>query len=182
MHPTSKKSSFVVIAIAALLSCTLEMPGQQPAAGAGGAPANTSQSDPEGGQAREQRRNVFVYLGLSPEQKREWIRIQRETTQNVRAARIDDSLSEEQMQQKLREIHAEQRRQIIALLTPQQQESLKQWWEEQKQQKEKEKGSDAPSGSSATKPSSADDDYFAGMVQDPDPAPAKGNKSSPPKN
>lgn len=185
MHPTSKKY-LIFVAVAAALFLALEMTAQQPTANAGSAPQNAGLSDPQSAQAHQQqqrRANVIVYLGLSAEQKQEWLRIQKETAQNVHAARVDDSLNEEQMQQRLREVHTEQRRQLMALLTPQQQDALKHWWEDQKQQKEKEKGVDGGSGSGAPTPSSvANDDFFAGMVQDSEPAPAKGNKQNPAKN
>lgn len=185
MDRTSKKHIVILAAAAALSFLTLSASAQPGASGNGNAPSNAlpnaGQGDPQNGQARQpQRRNVFVYLNLTNEQKQEWQRIQRETTQNVRAARLDESLSEEQMQQKLREIHAEQRRQLLGLLSPEQQEALKQWWEEQKQQK-----ADGNSGSATTAASSANnDDFFAGMVQDPAPGPAKSVQKKPgnPKN
>ncbi|HEY6270745.1 MAG TPA: hypothetical protein VIX19_01995 [Terriglobales bacterium] len=185
MYPTSKKLMIAATAALALL-LALEMPAQQSVAGDGGTATNTGQSDPQTQPGQQQRRpNVMTYLNLTVEQKGEWLRIQRETAKSIHAARVDDSLNEEQMQQKIKEIHSEQRRQLLALLTPQQQEALKQWWEEQKQQKAREKGTDSPSGPGAsTTAGAANDDYFAGMVQDdPDSAPAKAAQTkAPPKN
>ncbi len=103
------------------------------------------------------------------------------------AARRDDSLNVEQMQQKIKEIHAEQRRQLLAILSPQQQESLKTWWEEQRRKQQEKKSDAAAPGASEDKPGASDDDFFAGMVQDDDPAagPAQARnqkKPAPPQN
>ncbi len=138
-------------------------------------------------QARQQqfRRLAMLAqrLSLTDDQKREWVQIQKQTTQNVWAARRDNSLNEEQMQRKIKEIHAEQKRQFLALLTPQQQEALKQWWEEQKQKQQEKNAEAAGSAASQDKPD-ANDDFFAGMVQDddppPQPAPAPTPKSQAP--
>ncbi len=175
----------VVIAAAVLLLLTLEAAAQQPAAGGGSTPS----SDAPNTQRQQQQRRMALlgqYLNLTNDQKRQWMLIQRETAQKVRAARRDDSLSGEQMQQKIKEIHAEQRRQIFALLTPEQQEFLKKWWEEQKRAQTKAtEGSANPSATSSS--AGTDGDLFAGMVQDdadPDPAPgsAAQNKPAPPRN
>lgn len=103
------------------------------------------------------------------------MQIQRQTTQKVRATRKDDSLSEEQMQRQLKEIHKQQREKVMALLTPEQQAELKAFWEEQRQgQQEKNPESNSPDGSSTQNTDSGkekDDDLFAGMVSD-DPVPA----------
>jgi hypothetical protein len=186
-----------LLAAAALCLFSTGLLAQQssaPANNAGSAGAQ-SQSDPQGDrtQIREQNRRRMAMLSqllnLTDDQKRQWVQIQKDTTQKVQATRRDDSLNEEQMQQKLREIHREQKQQTLAMLTPQQQEALKNWWEEQKQ-KQQDKGADANADSSAStqaKATDKGDDFFAGMVQDPDPAsnksPAPGpKKPAPPKN
>ena len=154
----------------AIINASMILPlaaqAQQSAAPTGSpAPAQAQGDQPA---QRQQRLALLAQtLNLTVDQKRQWMQIQRETTQNVRAVRKDDSLNEEQMQQKLKEVHAEQRRQLLALLTPQQQEALKKWWEEQKQ-KQQEKGAGATPDSVANA-AGKDDDFFAGMVQDPDP-------------
>lgn len=159
----------------------------------GSAPANSSvappiQGDQQSVAGRQQQLHRLAllaqYLNLSDDQKRQWMQIQKETMKNVRAARKDDSLSEEQMQQKIRQIHAEQKRQVLALLTPRQQEALKKWWEEQKQ-KQQSKALDTAADSAAPA-ESKDDDFFAGMVQDPDPEPQQNqaqnqDKKAPPR-
>jgi len=73
------------------------------------------------------------------------------------------------------------------MLTPEQQEELKKWWEEQRAAKQQQQQQDAkvdagssnvPSASNATqgKASAKEDDFFAGMVQDPEPAPKPSKK------
>jgi hypothetical protein len=129
----------------------------------------------QGQQARlqQQRLGAFAqYLQLSDDQKRQFMQIQRETGQSVRAARHDDTLSEELMQQKIKQIHAQQRERILALLRPEQQALLKKWNEEQKQKQTQTGSAGQSTAANAGKPgdpSGTDDDFFAGMVQDPDP-------------
>jgi hypothetical protein len=148
---------------------------QSPAPAGDSAPAAAKAQDDQNEPARQaqaRRQSALAqYLNLTESQKWQFVQIQRETTQKVRVARKDDSLSEEQMQQKLKEIHDEQRQRLIALLTTQQQDTLKKWWEEQKQ-KQQDKNSQT-TGQVAVqdkdKSSPSDDDLFAGMVQDPEP-------------
>jgi Spy/CpxP family protein refolding chaperone len=118
-------------------------------------------------------------LNLTKEQKRQWVQINRESTEKVWAARKDDSLNELQMQARLREIHKQQKQQILALLTPEQLDALKAFSQEQREKQQQNKPSDS-SGNSTTGASAQssdnsndqDDDLFAGMVSD-DPAPAQ---------
>jgi hypothetical protein len=171
-------------AINAVMIFSLAARAQQvPAPDSNPATAGTAAQDAQQNAAepvRQQFRRIAAlaqYLNLSEEQKRQFVQIQRETTQSVRAARRDDTLSEDKMQKKLKEIHADQRRQLLGLLTPEQQEALKKWWEEQKQ-KQQNKGTSA-TGQAASqdqavsqekdKSDASDDDLFAGMVQDPEP-------------
>ena len=87
---------------------------------------------------------------------------------------MDNSLNEEQMQEKLKAIHKQNRLQVLAMLTPDQQEELKKWWEEQravKQQEETKANQNSPDTAGQGKASTKEDDFFAGMIQDPEPAP-----------
>jgi hypothetical protein len=98
---------------------------------------------------------------------------------------MDESLNEEQMQEKIRAIHKQNRVQVLAMLTPEQQEELKKWWEEQRLAKQQQ-GAKTDAGSSNADNSSGntsqgkadakDDDFFAGMIQDPEPAPKPSKK------
>ncbi|HLW51212.1 MAG TPA: hypothetical protein VKW06_00075 [Candidatus Angelobacter sp.] len=151
--------------------------------GAQDQPGSSTQTNGRGqGRWQQQRRGnaFFQALNLTEEQRRQFTQIQKEMTQAVWAARHDDSLSEEQMQQKIRQIHAQQRQKVQELLTPEQQEALKKWTEEHKPKTADTNASQASGASSAEnappatgtgsgKPAS-DDDFFAGMVQD-DPTP-----------
>ena len=134
---------------------------------------------------QQQQRRLAVLaqrLNLTAEQKQQWMQIQRETTQKVRAARRDDSLSEEQMQARLKEIHKQQKEHILATLFPEQQEALKAFSEEQKQKQQAEKPADTNStsdSSAQSKENEKEDDLFAGMVSDdpvPPPQPPQGKK------
>jgi hypothetical protein len=89
------------------------------------------------------------------------------------------------MQEKLRSIHKQNRVQILAMLTPEQQEELKKWWEEQRAAKQQQDAKADPNASNAANTSNAsgqnktvakEDDFFAGMVQDPEPAPKTAKK------
>jgi Spy/CpxP family protein refolding chaperone len=172
--------------INAMMILPLAAQAQQSGAPADSPAATQAQGD-RPAQRQQQRMALLAQtLNLTDDQKRRWLQIQKETTQNVRAARKDDSLNEEQMQQKLKDVHAEQRRKLLALLTPEQQEGLKKWWEEQRQKQQQEKGAGAAPDSAAGA-AAKDDDFFAGMVQDPDPpahpAPSPNQtKAAPPQN
>jgi hypothetical protein len=129
-------------------------------------------------------------MNFTDDQKQQWALIQKQTVQEIKAARMDDTLNEEQMQEKLRTIHKQNRVQVLAMLTPEQQEELKKWWEEQRAAKQQQQQQDAKvtagssgsanvSGTSNTtqsKASTKEDDFFAGMVQDPEPAPKSPKK------
>lgn len=151
---------------------------------------NKQQSDrpPQAQQRQQQQRRLAVLaqrLNLTDDQKQQWIRVQRETAQQVHAARQDNSLTEEQVQARLKEIHKQQRDQVLAILTPEQQESLKAFWEEQKQRQQPDKTSGNNSSSDSAAPdkeSEKQDDLFAGMVSD-DPVPVQPaqNKKTAPK-
>jgi hypothetical protein len=180
----------LITLITAMMIFALAAQAEQGAAPGGNASAAPQgQGDQQSAHAQQQLRRLALlaqYLNLSDDQKRQWMRIQKETMQNVHAARKDDSLNEEQMQQRIKGIHAEQRRQLMALLTPQQQEALKKWWDEQKQ-KQQNRGPDAAPDSAAGPAGSKDDDFFAGMVQDPEPASQQNraqneDKKAPPRN
>jgi len=131
------------------------------------------------GQMREQqhhRQEEFNRrMNFTDDQKKQWVLIQKQTTQQIKATRMDESLNEQQMQEKLKAIHKQSRLQVLAMLTPEQQEELKKWWEEQREAKrQQEAGADqssqsAPDTTSQSKSNTKDDDFFAGMVQDPDP-------------
>jgi hypothetical protein len=149
--------------------------------------AGTQQGDLA--QVREQQRGrqeeLNRRLNFTNEQKQQWVLIQRQTAQQIKAARMDDSLNEEQMQEKIRAIHKQNRLQVLAMLTPEQQEELKKWWEEQKAAKQQQDAKADPGAANAANPSGAsgqskasakEDDFFAGMVQDPEPAPKSPKK------
>jgi hypothetical protein len=131
-------------------------------------------------------------LNFTEDQKRQWIQIQWDTAQKVRAARRDDSLNEQQMQARLKEIHKEHNQKMFAMLSPEQQDNLKKFWEEQKERRQQDKptvdsnaGPSTPesaSGASATEApatqnkdgeqSQKEDDLFAGMMPE-GPLPAQ---------
>src|SRR5205085_9116857 len=75
-------------------------------------------------------------MNFTENQKQQWVSIQKQTAQQIKATRKDESLNEEQMQEKLKAIHKQNRLQVLAMLTPEQQEELKKWWEEQRAAKQ----------------------------------------------
>jgi hypothetical protein len=163
--------------ILSLAARAQQRPASAPGPAAAEAPANETkvQDDQQAGSepARQQppRRPMALaqYLNLTESQKWQFVQIQKQAAQNVWAARKDESLNEDQMQKKLKEIHAEQRRQLLALLTTDQQDALKKWWEDQRQKQRDKSPNDASQAASLDKDKTSDDDFFAGMVQDPDP-------------
>ena len=179
----------LTFSINALLLLAAVAPAQQNNASAAapqtGSPAPASQANTPGqGRWQQQHRvNAFAQaLNLSDEQKRQFTEIQKEAGKAVWAARHEDSLTEEKMQQKIKQIHSEQRQKVLALLTPDQQQALKKWTDEHKLKPE---AGNTQSGSATAvqDKSSKDDDFFAGMTQDPEPA-AQGQRPAPksPKN
>ena len=150
----------------------------------------TEQNDQTKARQQGQRRLAILAqrLNLTDEQKQQWIQINRETGQKVRAARHDDSLSEDQMQAQLKEIHKQHNQQLFAVLTPEQQAQLKAFWEEQKQKQQQGKPSDTDNSNSGSSTQNGDaskekdDDLFAGMVSDdPVPPPPPQTKKAAPK-
>ena len=147
----------------------------------GGSTADGQQKDQQNSQQNDQikrqqnqRRLAMLAqkLNLTDDQKKQWMQINRETGQKVRATRKDDSLSEEQMQAQLKEIHKQHNQQILAILTPEQQAELKAFWEEERKKQQSDNSSASPSGQATDNSNNkAEDDLFAGMVPDPDPAP-----------
>ena len=133
-------------------------------------------------QRQQQQRRLALLaqrLNLTADQKQQWMQIQKQTAQQIRAVRKDDSLSEEQMQARLKEIHKQQRDQVMALLTPEQQAELKAFWEEQRQ-KQQSDSSSSSSPQTQNKETENADDLFAGMVSDdpaPPPQPAQNKKA-----
>src|SRR5215467_1356598 len=159
-------------AIFTLLACAVAQSG------------DNQQSDrpPQAQQRLQQQRRLALLaqrLNLTGDQKQQWMQIQKQTAQQIRAVRKDDSLSEEQMQARLKEIHKQQRDQIVALLTPEQQAELKAFWEEQKQ-KQQSDGSSSSGPQAQNKETENADDLFAGMVSDdPVPPPQQTRKTTP---
>ncbi len=68
-------------------------------------------------------------LNLTPDQKAQIQPIMQSARQQVQTVRQDTSLTAEQKQAKIREIHQNTRSQIEALLTPEQQQQLQQMWQ-----------------------------------------------------
>lgn len=143
----------------------------------GAAPDDQPQSNQQNDQVkRQQNQRRFAMLAqrlnLTDDQKKQWMQINRETGQKVHAARKDDSLSEEQMQAQLKQIHKQHNQQLFAILTPEQQAELKSFWEEQKKKQQDDNSSASPSSQTTDgNKDKEDDDMFAGMVPDPDPTP-----------
>lgn len=180
MKPWRRMMTVAAIAIFTLLSLSAW-------AQAGTGQDGTQQNDVA--QMREQQRRrqeeLNRRLNFTESQKQQWVLIQKQTAQQIKAARMDESLSEEQMQEKIKAIHKQNRIQVLAMLTPEQQEELKKWWEEQRVAKQQQdvkvdagssNASSASSTASQSKASTKDDDFFAGMVQDPEPAPKSPKK------
>lgn len=133
-------------------------------------------------QQRRRQEEFNRRLNFTDDQKKQWVLIQKQTSQQIKATRMDESLNEQQMQEKLKAIHKQNRLQVLAMLTPEQQEELKKWWEEQRAAKRQQEGAadqdsqSAPNTTSQGKSDTKDDDFFAGMVQDPGPAPKQAKK------
>jgi hypothetical protein len=143
-----------------------------------GSDTQQSQNDQAQGRGQQRRRMAMLVrrLNLTEDQKRQWIQMQRQTAQQVKAMRADQSLNDEQKQAKLKELRKQQKDQVFAILTPEQQNELKKFWEEQRQKQQSDGASGdkpAPVKAAPGKEDSELDDLFADMTPDPDPAPAQ---------
>lgn len=118
---------------------------------------------------RNRQRMAFLAqkLNLTDDQRQQFQKLHQQAAQQARAIHNDSSLTDEQKQAKMQELHKQTRGQMMAALTPEQQEKLKQLWQERrKHQEDKEKGTGGKTQSSNKKPSADDDDPFAGMTSD----------------
>lgn len=153
---------------------------QSPNSSTGGATQQAEQPNNQSaqGQARGQQRRRMAMLAqrlnLSADQKRQWMQIMRETAQKVRAVRGDQSLTDEQKQAQVKDIHKQQREKVFAILSAEQQDELKKFWAEQRQKQQSDNASGGkPAPVMAAAPSNDPnelDDLFADMTPDPNPA------------
>ena len=180
MMSNSYKSSLLTLAACMVFSGMALGQSNAPASGdtqSAGQPINQSEQAQRRGQQRRRMAMLAQRLNLTPDQKRQWMQVQRETAQQVKALRADDSLSDDQKQAKLKEIRKQQKEQVLAILTPEQQNELKKFWEEQRQKQQSDNASgDKPAPVMASAPNKEDselDDLFADMTPDPDPVPAQ---------
>jgi hypothetical protein len=139
-------------------------------------PNNQSAQGLVRGQQRPRLAMLAQRLNLSADQKRQWMQIMRETVQKVKAVRGDQSLTDDQKQAQVKEVHKQQREKVFAILSPEQQDELKKFWAEQRQKQQSDNASGGkPAPVMAAAPSNDPnelDDLFADMTPDSDPAPA----------
>lgn len=180
MMSNSYKSLLLTFAACMVFSGMALAQSNAPASGdtqSTGQPNDQSEQTQRRGQQRRRLAMLAQRLNLTADQKRQWMQVQRETAQQVKALRADDSLSDDQKQAKLKEIRKQQKEQVLAILTPEQQSELKKFWEEQRQKQQSDNASgDKPAPVMASAPTKEDselDDLFADMTPDPDPVPAQ---------
>src|SRR5690349_19785632 len=112
---TQHKQLFLICAELVLFSGMALAQSNAPAGGdtqsAGQANSQSEQMQRRGQQHR--RMAMLVQrLNLTADQKHQWIRVQRETAQRVKALHADDSLSDEQRQAKMKDIRKQQKEQV----------------------------------------------------------------------
>jgi Spy/CpxP family protein refolding chaperone len=86
----------------------------------------TAENDP----AENRVRHIADQLNLTPEQRDQIRPIVKQEAEQIQAVRNDNSLTPEQKQAKLREIHQTFRPQIAKVLTPEQKQKFKEMKEE----------------------------------------------------
>lgn len=106
-------------------------------------------------------------LNLTDDQKQQFQKIRQETMQQAKTIRSDNSLSDEQKRDQLRQLHKQAHQNMFAVLSPEQKEQLKQLREERRKQMQEKNGAPAGADNQAAG-NSGDDDPFAGMVSDDD--------------
>lgn len=115
-------------------------------------------------------------LNLTDDQKKQFQEIRQDSMKQAKAVGADNSLSDEQKREKMKELRKQQHQKMFSVLTPEQKDQLKQLREQRR--KEMQKKQAAPGDQASAKRSSKappdDDDPFAGMTSDDDDGPGNG--------
>lgn len=95
--------------------------------GGAGMDADTPENDPA--------------MNLTDDQKTKIAAIRADAKDQMKAVRKDTSLTDEQRQQKMKQIHLDTRKQVWAVMTPEQQKT---WAQEQRERRQAKKAGEAP--------------------------------------
>ena len=150
--------------------------GAQPqqSSNSGSSADSGSSAQPQGGrmrrgaQARKNMAELAQKLNLTDDQKAQFQKIRQNSMQQAKAIRSDSSLTDEQKEQKMLEMHKQSHQQLFSILTADQKQRLKQIREEHKKQTQAGEGSGQQSSAKKSSMMSDEDDPFAGMTSDDD--------------
>lgn len=97
-----------------------------------------AQTEPEPGSARGPN------LSLSDDQKAQMKKIHEDAKSQVTAVNNDSSLSVDQKQAKIQQIHRDTHKQIEAMLTPEQRKTMREWRREHRSERRQQKSEQPP--------------------------------------
>jgi periplasmic protein CpxP/Spy len=110
-----------LILVALLAACTLPISAQT-----SGVPGSTSPTSPAPSSRRGGRQQpCWQVAGISQQTAQEHHQIEEKTRSEVQSVCTNSSLSPQQKQEQIRQLHEQAHKQMEALITPQQQEALK---------------------------------------------------------
>jgi Spy/CpxP family protein refolding chaperone len=131
MTPFYRRTSLALITIFLTIPVALsaqQSPKPQPAQD-----KQTDGADRGNGRAgRGQGGELIKKLNLNADQKKQFRQIRQESMQQAKAIRADNSLSQPDKKQKLRELHKQTMDKVMTMLTPEQKEQLKKTMEERR--------------------------------------------------
>lgn len=141
----TNKLLFAVCAMAFIFGLSVSTPAQQ---GGAAAPPDAAQSGaPQGGHGAAGARmdadtpENDPALNLTDDQKTKIEAIRDDAKDQAKAVRKDTSLSDDQRQQKMKQIKMDTRKQVWALMTPEQQKT---WAQEQRERRQAKHMADTP--------------------------------------
>ncbi len=129
MTPFYRRTILALISIFVDDSCGVERPASLATAGQ----KQTDGADRGNGRAgRGQGGELIKKLNLNADQKKQFRQIRQESMQQAKAIRADNSLSQPDKKQKLRELHKQTMDKVMTMLNPEQKEQLKKTMEERR--------------------------------------------------
>jgi Spy/CpxP family protein refolding chaperone len=136
MTPFYRRTILALITVffaipAALSAQQAPQPQSQPGQQAGGSNQGKARM------GRQQGGDLIKNLNLSADQKKQFQQMRLESMQRAKAIRADNSLSQTDRKQKLRELHKQTMNKVMAILTPEQKEQLKKTLEERRKNRSK---------------------------------------------
>lgn len=141
------KTNKVILGLGAMaLIFGLSISTQARQSGAAAPPDSVQASSPQGGHGGGGGMDADMpendpAMNLTDDQKTKIAAIRADAKDQMKAVKKDTSLTDEQRQQKMKQIHMDTRKQVWAVMTPEQQKT---WAQEQRTRREAKKAGEAP--------------------------------------